>query len=119
MVIRGKRARREQEMARGARSALKVLMVLVLIGLGAGVVLFRSASEVRTGPLPSSRDATVRKEVRPTLSPAKFVGKAARAHEVARRIPGVLDHLYCYCECDKHKGHKSLLSCYTDGHAAT
>ncbi len=61
----------------------------------------------------------VRRETRPTLDPALFVGKAAAAHRVAREIPDVLDQLYCYCQCDKHMGHKSLLSCYTDGHAAT
>ena len=63
--------------------------------------------------------AVLRRETRPTLDPARFVGKAARAHQVAREIPDTLDRLYCYCECDKHAGHKSLLSCYTDGHAAT
>lgn len=63
--------------------------------------------------------AVARRETRPTLDPARFVGKAARAHQVAREIPDTLDQLYCYCECDKHVGHKSLLSCYTDGHAAT
>jgi hypothetical protein len=60
-----------------------------------------------------------RLETRPTLDPARFVGRAAAAHRVAREIPDVLDQLYCYCGCDKHQGHKSLLSCYTDGHAAT
>ncbi len=63
--------------------------------------------------------AVARRETRPTLDPALFVGKARLTHEIAREIPGVLDQLYCYCECDKHVGHKSLLSCYTDGHAAT
>ena len=60
-----------------------------------------------------------RRETRPTLDPAKFVGKAAVTHQIARDIPEVLDQLYCYCECDKSIGHKSLLSCYADGHAAT
>jgi hypothetical protein len=63
--------------------------------------------------------AVARRETRPTLDPALFVGKAALAHRVAREIPDTLDQLYCYCGCDKHLGHKSLLSCYTDGHAAT
>ena len=75
-----------------------------------------------TGPSPSSAPiapAVPRRETRPTLDPARFVGKAAAAHRVAREIPDVLDRLYCYCRCDKHMGHKSLLSCYTDGHAAT
>ena len=63
--------------------------------------------------------AVARRETKPTLDPQLFVGKARLAHQVAREIPDVLDRLYCYCECDKHVGHKSLLSCYTDGHAAT
>jgi hypothetical protein len=61
----------------------------------------------------------VRRETKPTLDPARFVGKAAATYQIAREIPDVLDHLYCYCECDKSVGHKSLLSCYTDNHAAT
>ena len=60
-----------------------------------------------------------RRETRPTLDPALFVGKAKLSHQIAREIPDTLDQLYCYCQCDKHVGHKSLLSCYTDGHAAT
>ena len=73
------------------------------------------------GIFPGSRAiaAAARRETRPTLDPARFVGKARVSHQVARDIPDVLDQLYCYCACDKHLGHKSLLSCYTDGHAAT
>jgi hypothetical protein len=63
--------------------------------------------------------ARARRETRPTLDPALFVGRPRFAHEVARAMPDVLDQLYCYCECDKHSGHRSLLSCYTDGHAPT
>ena len=60
-----------------------------------------------------------RRETRPVLDPARFVGKAAVTHQIAHEMPDVLDHLYCYCQCDKSVGHKSLLSCFTDGHAAT
>jgi hypothetical protein len=78
------------------------------------------APTVSSGPSSAPAvPALARRETRPTLDPALFVGKAALAHQVAREIPDVLDHLYCYCYCDKHLGHKSLLSCYTDGHAAT
>lgn len=71
------------------------------------------------GAAPDRAPSVARRETRPTLDPARFVGKARITHEIAREIPDVLDQLYCYCECDKHFGHKSLLSCYTDGHAAT
>lgn len=39
------------------------------------------------------------------------------AYQAAQEIPEVLDSLYCYCDCEKHLGHKSLLSCYVDEHA--
>ena len=96
----------------------------VLVGLAFSVVagafyFVRGGLERPKSPHAATKESVIRKETRPTLSPARFVGKVARAHEVAQDIPDVLDQLYCYCECDKHMGHKSLLSCYTDGHAAT
>ncbi len=63
--------------------------------------------------------ASARRETRPTLAPATFTGEAAAAYRVAREIPDVLDALTCYCSCRDDYGHVSLLSCYTDGHAAT
>jgi hypothetical protein len=87
----------------------------------AGLVGWRAWSTSR--PTPGATVAVVlasrRRETRPTLDPARFVGKPATAHQVARDAPDVLDQLYCYCECDKSAGHASLLSCFTDGHAAT
>lgn len=56
-------------------------------------------------------------ETRPTLPPSHFTGEAALAYQAAMEIPQVLDSLYCYCDCEKHSGHKSLLSCYVDEHA--
>jgi hypothetical protein len=100
------------------------LAVLVVIsGVGAGVAWRWQAPPLSPGgPVLASGTvvtAAARRETRPTLDPALFVGKARFTHQIAREIPDVLDQLYCYCECDKHVGHKSLLSCYTDGHAAT
>ncbi|OGL07168.1 MAG: hypothetical protein A3I03_06425 [Candidatus Rokubacteria bacterium RIFCSPLOWO2_02_FULL_68_19] len=102
---------------------LAALVLIVLAGVVlAGRVLFPPAQVATGGPAWSSSPAVAaaaRRETRPTLDPALFVGKARLAHQIAREIPDTLDQLYCYCECDKHMGHKSLLSCYTDGHAAT
>ncbi len=53
-----------------------------------------------------------------TLPPGDFTGEVAMAYEAAKEIPDVLDSLYCYCDCEKHMGHKSLLTCYTTEHAA-
>ena len=57
-------------------------------------------------------------EKRPILSPELFKDKTAYTYQIAKEIPEVLDNIYCYCHCQKHSGHKSLLSCYTDKHAA-
>lgn len=57
-------------------------------------------------------------ETRPTLAPSNFSGETALAYQAALEIPEVLDSLYCYCDCAKHSGHKSLLSCYVDEHGA-
>ena len=57
-------------------------------------------------------------EKRPLLSPDNFKGKTAYTYQIANEVPDVLDNIYCYCHCQKHSGHKSLLSCYTDKHAA-
>jgi hypothetical protein len=67
----------------------------------------------------SSAGVHERHERGTSLSPALFVGQTARSYEIAQEIPEILDQLYCYCECDKHLGHKSLLSCFIDSHAAT
>src|SRR5574337_128212 len=99
------------------------LGALVAIGFMLGWWAQAPPSRVVTGGAPLSSGTVApagpRRETRPTLDPALFVGKARLAHQAAREIPDVLYRLYCYCECDKHLGHKSLLSCYTDGHAAT
>jgi hypothetical protein len=94
-------------------------MALALPVIAGGFFLLRSGFEVARGSKAASKGTVVLRETRPTLSPARFVGQAARAHEIAQEIPDVLDQLYCYCQCEKHMGHKSLLSCYTDGHAGT
>ena len=59
------------------------------------------------------------RENRPTLSPQRFSGTFRLAYEAARKIPEVLDRLYCYCHCQENLGHKNLLSCYVDTHAST
>jgi hypothetical protein len=101
-----------------ASAALLVLGAFLWLGFGRRAETPLSAA---AGAPPSSTPISqmARHESRPTLDPALFVGKAAASHRVARDIPDVLDQLYCYCRCDKQLGHKSLLSCYTDGHAAT
>ncbi|MBI5327562.1 MAG: hypothetical protein HZB80_04605 [Deltaproteobacteria bacterium] len=93
------------------------LAVLVVIGFGGGYLL---SSYLGSGDERNITDISAMRggETRPTLSPARFSGKTALTYEIAREIPEILDSLHCYCECKKHFGHKSLLTCYVDDHAA-
>jgi hypothetical protein len=103
----------------GARlAALLVISSLGFAFLGGAEAPAGSATSPSLSSTPVAQHLA-RRETPATLDPARFVGKAAAAHKVAREIPDVLAQLYCYCQCGKHMGHKSLLSCYTDGHAAT
>jgi cytoskeletal protein RodZ len=100
-----------------------------LIALAVGVVLLISGVyflyQKEKLQNPSFENAKLKKEnvdlreKRSTLSPQSFTGKTRRAYEVARAIPEVLDRLYCYCRCRENFGHKNLLSCYVENHAAT
>jgi hypothetical protein len=92
---------------------------IAIAGIGGVAWYVQPATSGPGTPTPVAGGVWQRRETRPTLDPARFVGKPAEAHRVARAMPDTLDQLYCYCECDKSIGHKSLLSCYTDGHAAT
>ncbi len=103
----------------GGRWAVKGFMPLAVLVIVGGFFHLRSGFEVLIGSKAATKGGVIRRETRPTLSPASFVGQAARAHEIAQEIPDVLDQLSCYCQCEGHLGHKSLLSCYTDGHAGT
>ncbi|MBI5875283.1 MAG: hypothetical protein HZB81_05495 [Deltaproteobacteria bacterium] len=80
--------------------------------------LFIAAMLVITGIGISHAANPIGGENKPLLSPDLFKGKTAYTYQIANEIPDVLDSLYCYCDCQKHSGHKSLLSCYTDKHAA-
>lgn len=43
---------------------------------------------------------------------------AAEAYAAARTAAATLDGLYCYCDCSKHAGHRSLLTCFESEHGA-
>lgn len=89
------------------------------VRLLAVVVMLLTLASCQTSKTEAIDPATLRGgETRPTLSPAYFGGTVAEAYRIAKEIPEVLDSLYCYCDCKKHFGHKSLLTCYVDTHAA-
>jgi hypothetical protein len=53
--------------------------------------------------------------------PASFVPRttgAAEAYAAARAAAATLDGVYCHCDCSKHAGHRSLLTCFEGEHGA-
>ncbi len=61
-----------------------------------------------SGPLPA------------TIDPKQFNdAETQNLYAIAARVKRVLYQEPCYCGCDKEAGHKSLLDCYVDRHAAT
>ena len=84
---------------------LPLLVVTVLSGCGSQDGAKIDPASLRGG------------ETRATLSPGYFTGRTAAAYKAAKEIPEILDSMYCYCECEKHFGHKSLLTCFVDQHA--
>jgi hypothetical protein len=50
----------------------------------------------------------------------RFEPEVKPAYEIARKYPRLLDRLHCFCECQEsmiHR-HKTLLTCFTNDHAA-
>jgi hypothetical protein len=43
---------------------------------------------------------------------------SAEAYAAARAAAGTLDGVYCHCDCSKHAGHRSLLTCFETDHGA-
>ncbi len=59
------------------------------------------------------------RETKKVLEPTRYrLQKQMVSYGIAGRIPQVLDQIYCFCGCSHSIGHKSLLSCFTDDHAA-
>ena len=76
--------------------------------------------------LPRGAGAAVHPDPRPgvtaerVLPPSLVVNTpgAAEAYATARSAPQVLDGLHCHCECAKHFGHRSLLTCFESDHGS-
>jgi hypothetical protein len=93
------------------------LAILIVLALGLGAVGYQYFSPDKKDQSFASRRVPGG-EKRPTLDPALFTGDVARAYQVAREIPQVLDQLYCHCQCIENSGHLSNLSCFVDRHGA-
>lgn len=77
-----------------------------------GVVLL--AGRVRAGH-PDPRPGITAEKVLPPAAVPRTAG-SVEAYAAARAVPQVLDGLFCYCDCARHSGHRSLLTCFESEH---
>lgn len=99
------------------KKALKTPFLTILFAFCLSLALTACQGSKEEAPVKKDAASLRGGENRPTLPPENYTGLTAKAYQAAREIPEVLDSLYCYCDCEKHFDHKSLLTCYVDEHA--
>jgi hypothetical protein len=96
---------------RPPRGAIAIVVAALLV-VAALAVLTRPASahpEPRTG---------ITSVAVADASRYQDLPRVAETYRMAAEIAAVLDGLHCYCECDKHSDHYSLLDCFRSDHGA-
>lgn len=104
---------------------MKRATLLLTAGIALGLVAATPKPKSKPNPTaaPSNSCASC-VERRPVLDPARFARgyepEVARGYAIARMYPATLDKLHCFCECAESPmfRHKTLLTCFTDLHAA-
>ena len=66
---------------------------------------------------PDPRPGVTGEKILPNFAIPKNPG-ALEAYAAARSAPATLDGVYCHCDCSKHSGHRSLLTCFESDHGA-
>lgn len=89
--------------------AVTIIGIAIFAFMGTGV-----SQELTMADMPALKGD----ENKPNVPPSRYRGRTASSYNVAIKHRDVLDYMYCYCNCKQSIGHKSLLSCFTDDHAA-
>jgi hypothetical protein len=90
-----------------------VVMGMAVVVLGLGLAATRQANAHHPAPRAGLTAADVAPAARYVAYP-----RVAEVYAMAAQIPDVLDGIYCHCDCSKHSGHRSLLTCFQDDHGA-
>jgi len=113
------------------RPTLALLALAALAGAAAFGADKSSAAPAKkstpaSAPAPAQNSCKTCTERRPILDARLFSDvtiygpEAKPAYEAAHAIPATVDKLHCFCECAESPRfhHKTLLTCFTDNHAA-
>jgi hypothetical protein len=112
----------------------KLLSGVSLFGLALGLVLLPQRADSRSPeasrgtitaqasgsePVPAFHPQPPQAALPPTMDPSLFTDLVIQnAYAVAARIKKVLYQEPCYCHCDQHQGHASLLDCFVSQHGS-
>jgi hypothetical protein len=118
---RKKTSRKRQVKSSKLKKRHILILVAALFAIG-GFFFYNKSNRIHADYNPNKTPIDIETlkggETGPTLSPVLFVGNVAKAYNLAGQNRELLDSMYCYCNCKENFGHKSLLSCYVDKHAA-
>jgi hypothetical protein len=115
----------------GKHLAVAVLLGLMMVGTGLARLrpaLFPDAaaagsqmdmSGMADQGVPSYHAYALAPPIPATLDPKQFPDALNRnVYAIAAKIKPILYQQPCYCYCDRHAGHKSLLDCYVSTHGS-
>lgn len=91
-----------------------VVAAAAAAAVAAAIVTARPASG---GSHPEPRAGVTAEHVRADFAVPRTPG-SIEAYAAARQAPATLDGIYCHCDCSKHAGHRSLLTCFESEHGA-
>ncbi len=120
-----KSKKRSENERKATRYVTALIVVVALFYVAVAIVATRrdktqAAKQQTTGMIPPFFASLALAQPLPaTLPPERFQVTAVRkAYQAAKTIPGTLAQQPCYCGCQR-TGHRSLLHCFTDAHAAS
>ena len=93
-----------------------IAAISVAAAVALAAMVYRAEGRAQHAPV---IEPTGRSDASQVLDPARFGEQPQQqSYAVARKIPAVLNQLFCWCGCRKHSGHRSLLECFESDHAS-
>jgi hypothetical protein len=102
-----------------AGSGLTQLHPVLLYGMAPSDAQMQMDMSGADDGIPSYHAYALKPPIPKTLDPNQFSDALNRnVYALAAKIKAVLYQQPCYCYCDRHEGHKSLLDCYATDHGS-
>src|SRR5262245_1365031 len=100
------------------------IRVSAALGCFALLLPLGAAGATKNSKKPAPNGCAACLETGEILDPARFAQgyepDVRKAYEAAKKYPDLIDRIHCFCECKEsmRENHKTLLTCFTNLHAA-